>query len=300
MRRALTRALRRHTRARSSTRARRRTMLQPRGRLRGARRALRRACRRQPAGTRRTGLQHVLERRALRRVRLLLPLGPRAERRGARGARRHADGRAAGRDRPASGARAGPRAGRGLLRRQPRQEGPRRWSVAAWALAAPADWRLRGHRHRRRSRAGGFLAERGVAEPAGVEWAGVVPQDRYRGAARVGRAVRVGLALRGLRPRPARGAGRRLAARDRPAPAPTRRSRLARELEPGWSRDAPRALATALRAALEMPEAGARRYRERARELLRPHSRGGAAAARRRRRYCPCCSLPTGRLPDCR
>ena len=273
MRRALTRALR-HLRPRatiySSPQA---TMLQPRRRLRGAT-AVRFD---EPAASNRhgpgAGLLHALERRSLARMRLLLPMGvhiaPSA----------HLVGVATpmvplpvaidvtwetwtAREQTVV-----------IYAGNPFKKGLD-LAVSAWAGAARPGWRLlvtgideqAGRQH---------LDRHEVEEPDGVEWAGVVPPDRY--AALLGRAAVFLSASRhedyGLAQLEALGAGAALVTS--PATGPYPALELARALDHGLvAGDASStALATALEPALEMPDSAQRAYAERARELLRPHSR---------------------------
>jgi glycosyltransferase involved in cell wall biosynthesis len=178
MRRATTRALRRY-RPRSivysSSQA---AMLQPRRRLEGAtavRFDVPAAVNRRGFGS---GLLHGLERRVVRRVRLLLPIGVEA----GQEARELARGM--------------PMVALPIPIDLPAQDGPSRDPVAlvyagnpekkgldlvarAWALGRPSGWRLvitgidreSGRR---------FLRRRGIEDPPGVEWAGRLEPPRYR------------------------------------------------------------------------------------------------------------------------
>ncbi len=273
MRRALTRALRRHRPRAIVYSSPQATMLQPRGRLRGAT-AVRFD---EPAATNRlglgTGLLHALERRSLGRVRLLLPLGvePSAEARAVRVATPMVALPVAIDATPGP---AGPREPAAVLYAGNPEKKGLALAVAAWAQAAPADWRLRvtgidqdpGRRH---------LARHGVGEPSGVEWDGVVPQDRYR-ALLESATVFVSASRHedyGLAQLEALAAG--LVLVTVPASGPYPALDLARELDQRLVArdDSPQALAEAVEAALGMADAERARYAERARELLGPHSR---------------------------
>ena len=273
MRRALTRALRRH-RPRgivySSPQA---TMLQPGPRLDGAT-AVRFD---EPAASNRAGpgtaLLHTLERRALARVRLLLPLGVEPS----------AEALTLGLDRPMIALPVsipvieGPWRPRErtvvLYAGNPEKKG---LPVAAdaWARSAPAGWRLQvtgidavaGRRH---------LARHAVGEPPGLEWAGTVAPDRY-GELLASASVFLSASRHedyGLAQLEALGAG--LALVTRPASGPYPALSLARSLDPRLvARDSSaQALADALDVALAIDDAERARYADRARELLRPHSR---------------------------
>jgi glycosyltransferase involved in cell wall biosynthesis len=225
-----------------------------------------------PAALNRPGLggawQRACERRALAGARLLLPLGDGAERaipvRGPRVLRlpipvEELSG-AAERDVDAVAYAGYPRK-RGL-----------ELLCAAWAEAAPAGARLV---------VGGvdrelglwWLRRRGVAEPAGVEWAGAL--DRPRWLELVGRARIFVNASRwedfGLAQLEALSAGTPLVTV--PSPGPYEALPLARELAPelvAADVSAP-ALGEALRAGLALPADAVTRYGQRARELLAPY-----------------------------
>lgn len=272
MRRALTKALRRHQpRALvfSSTQA---TMLQPRRRLRGAT-AVHFD---EPAASNRsgpgTGLIHAIERRALGRVRLLLPMGVEPS----------AEANALGLDKPTvalpvaigvtwstweSRARTAV-----VYGRDPEKKGLD-LAVAAFAAAAPEGWRLQvtgieaeaGRRH---------LARHGVPEPPALEWTGVVPPARY--AELLSSAAVFVSASRhedyGLAQLEALGAG--LTFVTLPSPGPFPALALARSLDSRLvARDlSAQSLAGALEVAVGLTDDERARYAERARELLRPHS----------------------------
>jgi glycosyltransferase involved in cell wall biosynthesis len=143
----------------------------------------------------------------------------------------------------------------------------------AWNIAAPADRRLvvTGVEPER-GRA--YLRRRGVAEPAGVEWAGTLDADRH--AALLSHAVAYMSASRtedyGITQLEALAHGTLLVTT--PSRGGYEALALARALEPALvaGDESPAALATALRAALEMPAAARGAYRLRARELVAPYS----------------------------
>jgi glycosyltransferase involved in cell wall biosynthesis len=273
MRRALGRALRRHRPRAIVYSSPQATMLQPRGRLAGAT-AVRFD---EPAATNRrgpgTGLLHALERRALGRVRLLLPMGvePSAEARGLDVSTAMialpvaidvADGPWVPRSRTAM-----------LYAGNPEKKGLD-LAVAAWADAAPARWRLQvtgieeetGRRH---------LARHGVEVPAGVEWPGAIAPERYRELL-ASAAVFISASRHedyGLAQLEALGAG--LALATLPATGPYPALGFARELDERLvaSGISVPALADALQVALEMADSERAAYAERARALLALHSR---------------------------
>src|SRR4051794_37728698 len=267
MRRALTSALRRHRPRAIVFSSPQATMLQPRRRLRGAT-AVRFD---EPAATNRsgpgTGLLHGLERRALAHVRLLLPLGvaPSDQARALRVetpmvalpvAISVSPGPWQPRERTVL-VYAGNPAKKGL-----------ELAISTWARVTAPGWRMVvtgidrevGLRH---------LGRHGVGERQGVEWAGLLPPDRYRallGSAAVflsaSRHEDYGLAQLG-----ALGAGATLV--PLPAPGPYPALPLARSLDSRLvAADlSPSALAGALEVALGMPDAERAAYAERAREL---------------------------------
>ena len=119
-----------------------------------------------------------------------------------------------------------------------------------------------------------FLRARHVAEPAGIEWAGRLSAGEH--AALVARAEAYVSASRfedyGIAQLEALAHGTPLVTT--PAPGGYEALPLARRLEPALvaGDSTPAALATALRAALEMPAAARASYAERARELVAPYS----------------------------
>jgi hypothetical protein len=273
MRRALTRALRRHRPHAIVYSSPQATMLQPRERLAGAT-AVRFD---EPAATNRSGpgtsLLHGLERRALGRVRLLLPLGvdPSAEARSLRldtpmvalpVAIAVTEGAWSPRERTVI-----------LYAGNPEKKGLA-LAVDAWTRSAAAGWRLRvtgvdaeaGRRH---------LDRHGVGEPRGLEWAGIVAPERY-GELLASALVFVSASRHedyGLAQLEALGAG--VALVTLPATGPYPALALARSLDSRLVAEdtSPQALARALDVALGIDDAGRARYASRARELLRPHSR---------------------------
>jgi glycosyltransferase involved in cell wall biosynthesis len=273
MRRALTRALRRHRPRAIVYSSPQATMLQPRGRLEGAT-AVRFD---EPAASNRTGpgtsLLRALERRALGRIRLLLPLGVEPS----------AEARSLQVDRPmvALPVGIGVRAGAWVPRERtvvfyagnPEKKGLE-LAAGAWALSAPAGWRLQvtgieaeaGRRH---------LSRHGLAEPPGLEWTGIVPSERY-GDLLAAAAVFMSASRHedyGLAQLEALGAGVTLVTLAASGPYPA--LGLARSLDSRLvaREDSPQALAEALDVALGLDDAERARYAAEARELLRPHSR---------------------------
>jgi glycosyltransferase involved in cell wall biosynthesis len=273
MRRALTRALRRHRPRAIVYSSPQATMLQPAARLEGAT-AVRFD---EPAASNRSGpgtaLLHALERRALGRIQLLLPLGVEPS----------AEATALGLERPMVALPVGIPVAPGAW--QPRERivvlyagNPEKKGLApavrAWAGVSPAGWRLQitgidseqGRRH---------LHRHDVAEPAGLEWAGIVAPERY--GELLARASVFLSASRhedyGLAQLEALGAG--LALVTLPASGPYPALALARALDARLVArdDSAQALAAALGVALGLDDAARAHYAERARELLRPHSR---------------------------
>jgi glycosyltransferase involved in cell wall biosynthesis len=272
MRRAVSRALR-HTEPRailfSTTQA---TMLQPGTRLRGA--AVRfDALAAQNRPGRANALQHGLERRALGLAAMLLPWGldPAArvpeELVGtsrvvalpvAIGPIPAADDRE-----PVALTYAGNPDKKGL-----------EIIAAAWCAAAPPGRRLIvtgiGAEAGR-----AYLRRHGVAEPSGLEWAGMLAEDEHR--ALLGRAELYVSASRieeyGVAQLEALSAGALLVTT--PSAGPYEALPLARQLEPDLvaAERTPEALADALRAAVDLTEDARANYRDGARELVAPYSR---------------------------
>jgi glycosyltransferase involved in cell wall biosynthesis len=253
----------------SSTQA---TMLQPRARL--ARAGVRfDALTTANRPGRRNALLHRLERRALERVAVLLPLGL------------DATGRV-----PDELLHAGDVVALPIPVERPASHTERREPLvvsyagnpdkkgldtiaAAWRLVPPAGRRLivTGI-NADRGRA--FLRARGVSEPAGLEWAGSLGPDQYRGLLEKAEAYLSASRFEdyGLAQLEALAAGTPLVTT--PSAGPFEALALARELEPALvARDAsPEGLATALRAALEMPAEARADYAKRAGKLLAPYS----------------------------
>jgi glycosyltransferase involved in cell wall biosynthesis len=271
MRRAVTKALRlRRPRAivYSSSQA---TMLQPAARLGGAT-AVRFD---EPAALNRSGpgarALHALERRALAQVRLLLPLGlePSFDSRALRiqtpivALPVPIELSRAGSPEPIVLTYAGNPEKKGLD-----------LAMGAWARADPDDFTLvvtglSGERGRR------WLARRGISEPRGVEWAGMVSGERYREL--LASAAAYLSASRhedyGLAQLEALGAGVPLVAV--PASGSYEAFRYAAALDERLivRERAARALAGALETALSLSQSERASYAERAHELIRPYSR---------------------------
>jgi glycosyltransferase involved in cell wall biosynthesis len=271
MRRAVTRALR-DVRPRAIIYSTpQSTMLQPHARLDGA------TALRFDALTRvnRPGwpyrLLHLLERRSLRHVSMLLPHGLDPTRR--------VDGDEAER------AVALP------LPIERRADAPEREPIAlsyaadpekkglativrAWGAAAPEGHRLLVTGIDERAGAA-FLRRRNVAEPAGIEWAGLVPAERYGD---LSSSAAIYLAASrfeeyGLAQLEALAGGALLVTTA--SPGPYEALSLARELDPTLVAEecSLQGLADAIRSAIALPEEARRSYRRRARELLEPYSR---------------------------
>jgi glycosyltransferase involved in cell wall biosynthesis len=145
--------------------------------------------------------------------------------------------------------------------------------VGGWAAAAPAGARLEvygldpdwARSHLRRT---------GVAEPDSLDLRGTVPAAEFRARLRRARVFVHGARWEdwGQAPLEALADGALLATV--PSGGPYEGVRLARELDPALvaHRIEAASLASAIRAAFELPDEGVRAYRDRARELLRPYS----------------------------
>jgi glycosyltransferase involved in cell wall biosynthesis len=272
MRRATTSALRRFSPRAIVYSSPQAVMLQPAERLRGAtavRFDVPAAFNRRGAGS---SVLHALERRALRRVRLLLPIALEL----------------GDLQRPPGVTTPAVALPIPIARSQePRDERERAVlfyagnpekkgldvAVRAWSLVTDEGWRLRvtgldpnaGRR---------FLARRGVPEPAGMDWAGVLEPNRYRQL--LGRAALFLSASRyedyGLAQLESLAAGTVLVttASDGPYEA----LRLQRELDPRLvaPEPTPEALAGTLRLAMSLSDEEHVSYRRRAREHLIPYS----------------------------
>ena len=268
MRHAVSRALRRHRPHAILYSGVQSTMLQPRSRL-------------QHAGVRfdsltavnRPGranaLQHLLERRALRRVAVLLPAGLNAA------PPQIGDRPVAKLPFPVVLPAAVPAERDPVVvfyAGNPEKKGLD-VVARAWPDAAPGERRLvvTGI-DAERGRA--FLRARQASEPTGIEWAVNLAPDRH--AELVARAEAYVSASRfedyGIAQLEALASGTPLVTT--PSRGGYEALAIARELEPALvARDSsPQALATALRAALEMPAAARAAYSERARELVAPYS----------------------------
>jgi hypothetical protein len=117
------------------------------------------------------------------------------------------------------------------------------------------------------------LERTGVAQPPTVEWSGMVSSADFRAALRHARALVAAARWEdfGQAPLEALADGALLATV--PTPGPFEALRLARELEPDLvaTSSEPEALGRAIRAALELPDDHVRDYRRRAADLLRPY-----------------------------
>ena len=145
--------------------------------------------------------------------------------------------------------------------------------IGGWAAGRPAGARLAvygldpawGRSH---------LARSGVAEPAGVEWRGMVAPAEFRTALRGARVLVAGARWEdfGQAPLEALADGALLATV--PSGGPFEALRLARELEPDLVADdlGTDALGAAISAAFALPADRARTYRRRAAEMLRPYA----------------------------
>jgi len=217
----------------------------------------------------RNAFLHALERRAMRRARITVPLS-------VAGAEALPEGAA----RPVvvsppidpSGPGAGERERRAVAYvPDPKAKGLD-VAVAGWAAAAVEDATLEiygldpdwARSHLRRA---------GVAEPDSVELRGTVPAAEFRARLRAVRVFVHGARWEdwGQAPLEALADGALLATV--PAGGPYEALRVARELEPSLVAEAvePEALGAAVRAAFELPEERELAYRERAAELLRPY-----------------------------
>jgi glycosyltransferase involved in cell wall biosynthesis len=218
-------------------------------------------------------LQHRLERRALARVGMLVPWGldpalrvPEEMRRGAR-----AVALPVAIDMPAPAPAREPIAV--TYAGNPDKKGLE-VVAEAWHLAAPDGRRLvvTGIA----AEAGrAFLRDRGVTEPAGIEWAGMLSQDEHR--ALVARAEAYVSASRieeyGVAQLEALAGGALLVTTA--SRGPYEALPLARRLEPALvaAGPSPQALAEALDAALALSETARAEYRRGAADLVRPYSR---------------------------
>ena len=275
MRRALTRALR-HATPRaivfSTTQA---TMLQPSARLKGA--AVRfdaLAAVNRPS--RANALQHALERRALGRAKLLLPWGLDPARRVP--AQLSASGTAPAVALPVaiSGSPDGDAARAPVALAyagNPDKKGLE-LVAEAWHLAAPAGRRLvvtgiEADAGRT------YLRRHGVAEPPGLEWGGMLPQDEHRALSARAEVYLSASRIEeyGVAQLEALADGALLVTT--PSAGPYEALPLARRLEPGLvaAERTAASLAAALDTALALPEGDRARYRERARDLVAPYSR---------------------------
>jgi glycosyltransferase involved in cell wall biosynthesis len=222
-----------------------------------------------------SGLLHALERRALGAVRLLLPWGLEAPD-GARASLR-VDTAMVPLPIPVEGAGVVASHDRGAFALayagNPDKKGLD-LMARAWQIAGPAGWRLvvtgidaeAGRR---------FLRRRSIAEPPGIEWAGVVPPDRYSDLIRHAELFLAASRYEdfGLAQLEALAHGDLLVTV--PSPGPYEALALARELEPRLVADevSAEALAEALSAAVALSAGQKMTYRDRARELVAPYAR---------------------------
>jgi glycosyltransferase involved in cell wall biosynthesis len=274
MRRALTKALHRHRPRAILYSSPQAAMLQPRGRLVGAT-AVRFDA---PVALNRSGpgtsVLRALERRALGRVRLLLPIAlePSEAVRAALPVETASVALPIPVQAPPPAAERGPFAL--AYAGNPRKKGLD-ILVRAWAAAAAPAGRRLVVTGIDTSEGRGFLAGRGIEEPPGVEWAGIVDPPRY--AELLASAELFVAASRyedyGLAQLEALAAGCLLVTV--PSDGPYEALAIARALEPALvARDVDaEALAESLRAALALGESERASYRERARERVRPYSR---------------------------
>jgi len=150
---------------------------------------------------------------------------------------------------------------------------------AAWAEAAPEGARLVvGGADREKGLR--WLDRQGVAEPAGVEWAGELPRERWLDLVRRARVYLNASRWEdfGIAPMEALAAGTPVVTV--PTPGSFEALPLARELDPGLVAEessAP-ALADALRAGLALGDEDRAVYRKRALELLAPYREDAIAA----------------------
>ena len=145
--------------------------------------------------------------------------------------------------------------------------------VAGWAAGGPPEARLAvygldpdwGRSHLRRT---------GVPEPDGLEWRGMVSSAEFRGALRRARVLAAGARWEdfGQAPLEALADGALLATV--PSGGPFEALRLARRLEPALVAGelGGEALGEAIRAAFALPDERARAYRRDAAEMLRPYA----------------------------
>lgn len=219
---------------------------------------------------RRNAVQHALERRSLAAARLVLPMSRAAQ--------------AALPDRSAPSvvvplpiAASGPPESRERLAvaytPDPKAKGLD-LLAAAWGIAAVPDARLQVFGiAAERGRA--FLARFGIAEPAGLEWRGMVPATEFRAALRRAHVHVTSARWEdfGQAQLEALADGALLATT--PAGGPFEALAFARELDPHLvaAEISPPALATAIRAAFEITDDAANRYRQTAAARLEPYRR---------------------------
>ena len=219
----------------------------------------------------RNAFLHALERRAMRRARITVPLS-------VAGAEALPEGAA----RPVVVSPpidpSGPDGGDGERERlavaytpDPKAKGLD-VAVAGWAAAGIEGARLEVY-GLDRERARSHLRRTGVPEPDSMELCGTVPAAEFRARLRRARVFVHGARWEdwGQAPLEALADGALLATV--PAGGPYEALRVARRLEPSLVADTvePTALAPAIRAAFELPDERVGSYRERAAELLRPY-----------------------------
>jgi hypothetical protein len=144
--------------------------------------------------------------------------------------------------------------------------------IAGWAAARVADARLVvygidpawAHAHLERS---------GVPEPPGVEWPGMVPAAEFRAALRRALVMAAGARWEDFGQAPLEGLADGALFATVPSGGPFAALELARELEPSLVAAGmePSQLGRAIGAAFDLSDEGAREYRRRAAELLRPY-----------------------------
>ena len=222
----------------------------------------------------RNAFLHALERRAMRRARVTVPLS-------VAGAEALPDGRGAARwssrlrSTPRSRTAPSPPSASG----SPSPTSPTRrrrgstWPSAGWAARAQIEGARLEVYGLDPERARSHLRRTGVPEPDSVELRGTVPAAEFRARLRRARVFVHGARWEdwGQAPLEALADGALLATV--PAGGPYEALRVARRLEPSLVADAiePEALAAAIRAAFELPDERVRDYGERAAELLRPY-----------------------------
>jgi glycosyltransferase involved in cell wall biosynthesis len=281
MRRSVTKALRRDRPRAIIYSTPQATMFQPRRRLEGSTAIRFDALTRKNRPGRLNALQHLLERRSLAAVAMLLPIGLEPGARTPEELLRQANVVAL--PLPIELRHEEEEGGSEAAAREPivlcYAGSPRKKGldviVRAWALAELPGEIVLCVAGIDQAAGREFLRRRGVPEPEGFEWTGMLDPVAYREL--VGRATVFLAASRyeeyGLAQLEALAAGALLVTV--PSPGGYEALEIARKLDPRLvSEDSsPAALAASLRAALSLPEDERRRYRREARALLEPHSR---------------------------